>query len=309
MNDGNVRQHLSIALLYLYALAGAGPAASQPSEPLELALVSLDGEAQLLGAVPPTVFAPRLSPDGREVVFETIETSADGRVVGASLWVQGLADPETRRRLAPVAGPMNWAALWTPDGRELVFLVSGERPDAIYRRAADGTGSELHLVDGRSAESWTASGSQMTYLTLRGDGDYGISLLDLASGTGRTLIDLPGSAEHSSSISPDGGWFAFATNETGRYEVWVAPLDDPQSRHRITDSGGGHPLWSPDGSFIYFDRDRRLFEVAVERRIDGTVAAGEAKALPIEGFLQGEYRRQFDLTPDGRRVLIVRPAQ
>ena len=61
------------------------------------------------------------------------------------------------------------------------------------------------------------------------------------------VIDLPGSAQHSSAVSPDGKWMAYASNETGRYEVWIEPLPRTGARHQVTRDGGSHPLWVADG--------------------------------------------------------------
>jgi Tol biopolymer transport system component len=160
-----------------------------------------------------------------------------------------------------------------------------------------------HLLDARSGEGWTASG-ELLYLTLRGDGDYGIAMFDLSTGISTTLLDLPGSAQHSSKVSPDGGSIAFASNETGRFEVWVAPLPFTGERRQITHEGGGHPLWSPDGGTIYFDRDQRLYAQRLDAHLNPD---GEPIALPIEGFTQGLYRRQFDLLPDGSAFVMLFP--
>ena len=200
---------------------------------------------------------------------------------------------------------MNWAPMWTPDGERLLFLASGDRPDAVYWRRADGTGDAEHLLDARSAEGWNAGGAVLRFLTLTGNGDYGISLFDMKSRTATPLIDLPKSAQHSSAVSPDSRWIAYASNETGRYEVWLEPLPRTTVRYRITSNGGSHPLWLPDGRSIYFDRDRQLFRLALN--LDGPAPIGEPLALPIKGFVQAEFRRQFDLMPNGREFLVLMP--
>ena len=264
--------------------------------------MDVDGTKKVLGQLPPSVFAPRLSPDAKRIAFETRDpSSADG----ARLWTADLSNIAGRRPLPSVIGPVNWAPIWTPDGKDLVFIVSGPRPDAVYRRRVDGTGDVEHLLDTRSAEGWVGGGSHLRFLSLVGNRDYGISLFDMASRTATTFIDLPGSAQHSSAMSPDGKWMAYASNETGRYEVWIEPFPRTGARHQVTRDGGAHPMWLPDGKAIYFDRDHQMFRLAVNTATWRTRV--EPTALPIKGFAQGEYRRQFDLMPDGRQFLMLFP--
>ena len=105
-----------------------------------------------------------------------------------------------------------------------------------------------------------------TFPDADGKHDYGLSLLDMASRKVTPIIDLPGSAQHSSAMSPDGKWMAYASNETGRYEVWVEPFPRTGTRHQVTRDGGSHPLWPPDGQSLYFDRDRQMFRLAVNTK-------------------------------------------
>jgi Tol biopolymer transport system component len=292
----------AVAAIAVLVLLGGGGALGQAPAGFELTLVSADGKKEVLGQLPPSVYAPRISPDGKRVAFETRDPASPD---GARLWTAELADIAARRPLPLVVGPVNWAPMWTPDGEGLVFIVSGERGDAVYRRRADGTGDAEHLIDTRAGEGWNAGGAQLRFLTLTGNRDYGISLFDMASRKATQVIDLPGSAQHSSSMSPDGRWLAYASNETGRYEVWIEPFPRTGARHQVTRDGGSHPLWLPDGQSLYFDRDHQMFQLAVATK-DLSLAV-EPIALPITGFAQAEYRRQFDLMPDGRRFLVLFP--
>ncbi|HET9215855.1 MAG TPA: hypothetical protein VFR18_02680 [Terriglobia bacterium] len=288
----------SCAVVVLVAFAASGQAPGG----FELTLLDIDGASKVVGRLPASVYAPRVSPDGKRVAFETRDLNGPD---GPRLWVAELSNLAGRRPLAPTPGPMNWAPMWSPDGERLVYLVSGERPDAVYWRRADGTGTPEHLIDTRSAEGWLAGGSQMRFLTLTGNNDYGISLFDMTTRKTTPVIDLPGSAQHSSSVSPDGRWMAYASNETGRYEVWLQPIPANGTRYQLTTSGGSHPLWSPDGQSLYFDRARQMFELKLNLR--EPAARGEPVPLPIKGFVQAEYRRQFDLMPDGRQFLVLIP--
>jgi Tol biopolymer transport system component len=278
---------------------------AQTTANFELALVNVDGTKKVLGQLPPSVFAPRISPDGTRVAFETRDPSGPD---GPRLWTASLSDIAGRKVLPLVAGPVNWAPMWTLDGQRLVFIVSGDRGDAVYWRRADGSGEAEHLIDTRAAEGWIGGGSQLRFLTLKqnaGGRDYGIAVLDMSSRTVTPMIDLPNSAQHSSAVSPDGKWMAYASNETGRYEVWVEPLPQTGRRYQVTVAGGAHPMWRPDGQALYFDRDHQMFRVAVNTTDMSSRA--EPTPLPITGFAQGEYRRQFDLMPGGREFLVLLP--
>jgi hypothetical protein len=276
-------------------------AAAQQPAGFEVALVGLDGAKEVLGVLP-TVFAPRISPDGERVAFELVAPGENR----PRLFVAPLTDLDARQPLPQVGGPVNFAAMWTLDGQRLVFLAQGEAPDALYWQSADGAGDAEHLIDARSAESWTPGGERLTFLTLEADDDYGISLLDIESRSESVLIDLPGTAQHSSNVSSDGRWIAYTSNETGRFEVWAAPIQRPAARRQLTHDGGSHPLWSPDGRTIYFDRGNRMYRLGVDVT-DDSITAGEPAELPIAGFQQGQYRRQFDLMPDGRAFLVLFP--
>ena len=61
----------------------------------------------------------------------------------------------------------------------------------------------------------------------------------------------------------------------------------------------------PDGRSLYFDRDHQMFQLAVN--VSDPSSIGEPVALPIKGFVQAEYRRQFDLMPNGRQFLMLFP--
>ena len=294
---------MSIAMFALTVLVSGSLSRAQAPAGYELALVDVDGTKKVLGQLPPTVYAPRISPDGKRVAFETRDPSGPD---GPRLWTADLSNVAGRKVLPLVAGAINWAPMWTPDGERLVFIVSSmDRPDAVYWRRADGNGAAEHLIDTRAAEGWVAGGAQMRFLTLKGNRDYGISLFDMKTRTVTHLVDFPGSAQHSSNLSPDGKWMAYASNETGRYEVWMEPFPRSGARLQLTRDGGSHPMWAPDGRSLYFDRDHQMFQLAVNTQDVTSIA--EPTLLPITGFAQAEYRRQFDLMPDGRQFLVLFP--
>ncbi|MET0290952.1 MAG: hypothetical protein ABW136_01225, partial [Steroidobacteraceae bacterium] len=243
-----MKQQLGALLLWLIGTA----ALAQAPGGFDLALVDLRGKQQVLGSLPGSVFSPRVSPDGQRVVFEL----ADGPT---RLWIADLAKLDQRHSLPMVGNDRNWAALWSNDGRSVTFLVMGHEPAGLYRRNVDGTGEAEFVVDARAPEGIYDGDRSLFFITLTGQRDYGISSLDLASKAVTPLVDRPGSEQHSSRRSPDGRWIAYASNETGRQEIWLEPLPITGKRYRVTQNGGSHPLWAPDGRALYYDRDGQLF--------------------------------------------------
>jgi Tol biopolymer transport system component len=300
-----MRKELIVGCLVLAIVAGTTIRAQQRLAGFDLALVTLDGGKKVLGRLPPSVFAPRLSPDGKRVAFETRDRSGPD---GARLWIADLLNLSARRPVLNPVGPVDWAPMWTLDGERLVFIVSSERGDAVYWRRADGSGTPEHLLDARSAEGWMPGGTQMRFLTLKedsGNRDYDIASFDMSSRKVTPLVAITGTAQHSSAVSPDGRWLAYASNETGRYELWLEPLPRTGARYQLTHEGGGHPLWLPDGRAIYFDRAGQLFTLTLN--LATPQSRGDETPLPIKGFVQGEYRRQFDLMPNGAEFLMLFP--
>lgn len=287
------------------AILGIAQAAEPPRPGFELALVDMQGQKTVLGTLPASVFAPRISPDGTRVAFELAEEG--GPPDNSRLYVAELDKLDKRRPLQlTVTTARNLAPVWSADNDWIAFLATGNAQDAIFWERSDGSAQPIYLVDGRAPEGLSKEGI-LTFITRTGDHDYGISQFDTHTKKLTRLIDVPGSAQHSSRISPDGRWIAYASDETGRQEIWLEPLPTTGKRFQLTRQGGRHPLWSPNGQALYFDQDGKMFRMDVILGVE-TPNAANPVALPISGFQQGDLRRQFDLTPDGKAFLMLFPA-
>jgi dipeptidyl aminopeptidase/acylaminoacyl peptidase len=276
----------AVLLATLVAL-GVGISAQAP-ESWQLVLVDRTGTMNTLGRVPPTTFAPRISPNGREVVLD-----AEG-----AIWIAALDALSSPRRIATGAFPM-----WSGDGSRVLFIVGGGETQQMFWQAADGSGQpELLVSDARAPESWSTTAEVMTYIVLKGGTNYDVWAYSLRDRMTRPIAAKPDSLEMGSRLSPDGRWIAYESTEAGPRDIFVEPF--PQNGLRVRVTSGRRPLWSADGKEIFFDRDdAQLYVVPITAGASPTV--GTPTPLPIKGFMQGGARRMYDITPDGTQFVML----
>jgi Tol biopolymer transport system component len=260
----------------------------------QLALVDRAGTRTPVGPLPGRTFAPRISPDGSEVVFDTQNDGA--------LWIAKLSNIAAKRKLSN--GGSNRGPIWSADGKRILYITDYQNEEALYWRAADGTGMPEQLARPvRAPESLSLMGRELSFITLMQGGDYDVWMYSFSTKQTTPFIVVPGSPQHSSHFSPDGKWIAYVSAQTGRLEVWVRPFPAGTPAVQVSTAGGEHPQWSPDQKELFFDSNNRVYAVAISTERAFTAAA--PVALPITGFIQGPLRRQYDLMPDGKHFLMM----
>jgi eukaryotic-like serine/threonine-protein kinase len=108
-------------------------------------------------------------------------------------------------------------------------------------------------------------------------------------------------------LSPNGRWLAYVSDESGTSEVYVRPFPHVDSaKFTISAAGGLEPLWRRDGAELFFrNRAGDMYAVAVG---PGPVfEAGAPKRLFAgSGFVLQDFYRSYDVHPDGKRFLMLR---
>lgn len=281
---------LAVALLAQSPKAPAADAAAPPPPPLDFALMDRKGNVEVLGPAPVGSYAPRVSPDGKQLVVD-----AQGGV-----WIAELANIAAIRVLVP--GQAQWP-FWSVDGKSVVYTGDSDGQQAVFRQALAGSPPELLIRPARAVDSWSRQHEVLSYIELATAGDYGIWTYSLKDRKRSLLINAVPSAQNSSQFSPDGTMIAYASNETGRYEIYLQRYPEGGEVVRVTKEGGHHPVWSVDGKELLFDRDgKEFFSIAIDGR---TLGSSEPVPLPVSGFVQNNLRRQFDLTPGGKLLMLV----
>ena len=143
------------------------------------------------------------------------------------------------------------------------------------------------------------------------DRDVGMVASD-GSGTWTPLVQTP-ARDLAPAISPDGRWLAYASNESGRYEVYVQRFPEMLGRQQVSVGTGHRPHWSEDGRELFYLRapngpPRAVVRVTVESTDSDPPALdfGAEEVLFDWRYHQRSSPMPFyDLSPDGRRFLMI----
>jgi serine/threonine-protein kinase len=206
-------------------------------------------------------------------------------------------------------GGRNWYPAWTPDGRGIVFVSARAGVPHLYRRSADGTGTDEQLTTGKNVQFGSASlspdGTRLVFTEVVPGTGEDVMVLSL-DGSGRTAPLLHGKfAERNAAISPDGRWLAYESNESGEEEIHVRPFPNvADGGHWQVSAGGGTcPVWSPNGQELFY---RDLGSVmAVTIRTTPAFSSGNPTKL-LDGPYAAGLGGSYDVARDGRRFLMVK---
>jgi Tol biopolymer transport system component len=263
----------------------------------------------------------RISTLGEAAQFDRLNFSPDRKNLAVSIttgsnadiWLYDMARGLPRRFTFDTASELD--AVWSPDGRTIVFNSNRNGRFDLYRKSANGSGAEEPLyIDNleKYPKGISPDGKFLLYST-QGDPKTGSDLWVLPDplgtpGTGKPYSLLQSqSNESNGKFSPDGHWIAYQSDETGRTEIYVAPFPGPGGKRQVSTAGGTLPRWRADGKELFYGAlDQKL--IAAEVTIKGAeIQTGEVR--PLFGPLLTGNGYQYDISADGQRILTVTPRQ
>jgi serine/threonine-protein kinase len=273
--------------------------------PDELVWVDREGREQQLDSLSglARVSGVALSRDGNRLALSaTVEGNED-------VWLYDLVQ-KTLSRLT-FASESDWRPIWEPDGKTITYVSMTASLRSLWRVSADGSSqpSQLFAWPGEFVQeaSWAPDGKT---LAIR---------VGPRAGTGRDIgYVVPGRDsvptilinskfdENTPRVSPDGKWLAYASDESGKLEIYVRPFPEGGGRWQVSTDGGSEPLWSRRGDELFYrSGDQHLMAAQVHTTPPFSVGS-RVRLFSTANYGGDVTYTRYDVTPDGRRFIFAR---
>jgi Tol biopolymer transport system component len=285
-----------------FAIAG-GVLALRPRQHLALGSllwVGRDGEGVSEISAPPAAFRQMaLTPDGRTAAVDR----RDAQGV-SSVWT---IDLQSGASVRVPAEYWSGAPVWSADGSMLAYSIAADSPPNIVVRDNRGAGPERRLTKSAAiqyASAFTPDGRTVLFRAFSSDTGWDLFTVQVDGGSPpQRLLQTPAN-EMEMSLSRDGRLIAYASDESGRTEIYISRYPEMSNRVAVSSGGGRRPLWRGDGRELYFVGSGGRVMAASVSLSGGTPSVSPPSAL-LQIPLFGEL---FAPAPDGRRFLVAMAA-
>lgn len=272
-------------------------------------LTWMDRSGKQLGQIggPAVQCNPTLSPDGSRVAVDI----SDQKASNVDLWLEATNEGDSSRFTFDPAEEV--VGVWSRDGKTIAFRSAGGNSPAggIMLKPASGLVHEQNIytipgADDLIPNSWSPDDQQILITHQTPSGYY----LELVSAAGNSIVPFvkgPGS-QTTGMISPDGKWAAYASDESGSWEIYVTTFPGAAGKWQVSRGGGTEPRWRGDGKeLFYLAPGGMLTSVPVSTL--GSFSSGTP--VPLFQFhgraaISSTDAFSYDVTKDGKRFLVNR---
>jgi len=249
---------------------------------------------------------PRLSPDGRRIALTSFEGSDQIVIydITSETFSQLTFEGENER------------PSWSPDGTRLAFNSDRSGNWDIHWKAADGSRPAERVADGpdhsnTGATFWTRDGAWIVFdgVPEMASQQTHDDVLAVSTGDERTVRPVVATPAHeeAATVSPDGRWIAYASNESGERQVYVRPFLEPGGRFAISAAGGMTPVWVTDRELVYVDEISQTLVSAVLNFDNGVRVAERTSLFDVSSYGLTNNAPGFDVSRDGQEFLMLDP--
>ena len=225
----------------------------------QLLWIDRSGEEEVIPLPPRPYFDLALAPDGKQLAASVTyaDSNMDVRVyaINRGTLIRRLTSDPSQER-SPV---------WSPDMKRVYYRVFG-RPETRWK-SLEGVDEGVLTNEFMVPLNVSADGETFVFLEVTPATGHDVALVTTGeTPTSRALLSSP-FAENGATISPDDRFLAYASTESGRWEVYVSPFPDVETnRWQVSSEGGVYPAWSPDGDELFYVHGRSMVSVDIDAR-------------------------------------------
>jgi Tol biopolymer transport system component len=248
---------------------------------------------------------PNLSPDRSRVVVDVSDEKANN----VDIWLESTSGADNSR--FTFDPPEEVVGVWSRDGATLAYRIAGAGAAGIILKRANGLeqGRRIFrpgLSDDVVPNSWSADGEKLVF-THQSPTGYDLELISSAGGEAQKL-QLGSGNQSNGMISPDGKWLAYASDESGNWEIYVTTFPGAAGKWQVSRGGGTEPRWRGDGREVFYLGPNGMM-TAVPVSTLGTFSSGTP--VPLFQFhgrapISSTDVFSYDVTKDGKRFLVNR---
>jgi len=256
---------------------------------------------------------PALSPDGSRLA----EDIADAKANNVNIWLSDLKR-DTNSRFTFDSGE-DVGGVWSREGTLVAYRSLDANDTNILLKQAQGlqpaksifsVNTSARSTDDLDANSWSLDDKELLCTLQSAAGGSQLVLLPTSGGKMTPFLSTQAS-ETNGQISPDGKWVAYASNESGDWEVYVTTFPSAAGKWQVSRGGGTEPRWRGDGKEIFYIGPKSTLTAVTVARGD-TFSTGNPTPL-----FRTQFRAQvsstdlfsYDVTKDGQRFLVNRYAK
>jgi Tol biopolymer transport system component len=237
-----------------FAVSDGGTLITRPREQATAEIAWLDSAGRVQTVVgPPTVYRgnprPDLSPDGRTLAFGRHDPA--GR---SDIWTLDL-ERDVASPLTNARGDDD-APIYSPDGQWIAFASTRNGSRDLYRRRADGSGSDELLLassENKVPTGFSPDGSLLLFHQTVTTTGADIWILPLTGERKPIALKVTSELEGYATFSPNGKWIAYCSGGTSEGDqVYIEPYPLTGSRIRLSPAVGSSPQWSADGREVFY---------------------------------------------------------
>jgi eukaryotic-like serine/threonine-protein kinase len=273
-------------------------------------LTWMDRSGKVLGRVgePAVQCNPTLSADGTRVAVDISDQKANN----VDIWFLSTNGAGNSRFTFDPAEEVD--PVWSRDGAQLAYRSAGGAGagfGSLFLKPTSGLEHEKSLLKIQASDdlvpnAW-APGDKQILITHESPEGYHLELVPREGGKSTPLQKDRGN-QVNGQISPDGKWMAYASDESGTYEIYVTTFPAGAGKWQVSRGGGTEPRWRGDGKEIFYLAPAGMM-TAVPVSTVGAFSTGTPTSLfQFHGraAISSTDLFSYDVTKDGKRFLVNR---